>query len=31
MWRVEAAKSFLPLKFQATPLSTGCEASFESV
>jgi hypothetical protein len=26
MWRVEAAKSFLPLKFQAAPLSTGCEA-----
>jgi hypothetical protein len=28
---LKAAKSFPPLKFQATPLSTGCEASFECV
>jgi hypothetical protein len=28
---LKAAKSFLRLKFQATPLSTGCEGSFECV
>jgi hypothetical protein len=28
---LKAAKSFLALKFQATPLSTGCEGNFESV